>query len=489
MKIRLSYKILAVFFLLSTFSVILSVGLLRYFAISHFEQYIREKDANFIQTLIPHLADFYNDNHTWNPLQGKSETWKRLIFETIGNETGPQPPWSPGEKDHDGSEFHKPPPGDPQTGPLMPPGPFPLELRIGLFDAGKRLVTGPPGPVESFSLQPITLNGKTVGWVGLKKRSPPPRRVEEDFIQRQFRAFYVVGGILLLISALVAVILSRNLLSPVRKLSDAARALSQRRFHMRVNVDSSDELGQLARDFNTMAEQLEKYEALQKQWLSDISHELRTPLSIIIGEIEALQDGIRQADEKSLASLHAEALHIQKIVNDLHQLSLAESGAALPNMKRIDIFSTIRDVVDLMRERCVKNNLDVHVERSGDARRHIDADHDRLRQVFINIIENAVQYVDKPGKLVIRTWTSDNSLFISFEDSGPGVPDQALPRLFDRLYRVDSSRNRGSGGTGLGLSICRSIVESHGGSIQAHKGEQGGLLLIVELPLPSARNG
>lgn len=484
MKIRLSYKILAVFFVLSVFSVILSIGLLRYFAISHFEKYIREKDLNYIRELIPALVDFYAEHKTWDQLKDNSGLWKELTTRNLVEGSGPWPRRRGAAMEQGFFKPGKPAPVDAGIKEPMPPGPFPIEFRIGLFDADRRLVTGSPGPLGSFFLQPIILQEQTVGWIGLKKLPPPPpRRVEMEFINRQFRVFYVVGGILLLVSALVAVILSRSLLSPVRRLSEATHALSQRRFDKRAEVNSSDELGQLARDFNSMAEQLEKYEARQKQWLSDISHELRTPLSIIVCEIEALQDGIRPTDEKSLASLHAEALHMQKIVNDLHQLSLAEAGALSLNKSRIDLCSVLQNVVELMRERCLKSGLDVLIEPAGNENLHIDADMDRLRQVFTNIIENSVQYVEKPGQLMIRAWTADHQVFISFEDSGPGVPDQALPYLFDRLTRVESSRSRASGGSGLGLAICKSIVESHGGSIQAANSAQGGLRLVIEFNL------
>jgi two-component system sensor histidine kinase BaeS len=306
--------------------------------------------------------------------------------------------------------------------------------------------------------------------------------MELDFIQRQFRVFYIVGGVMLLLSAVVAVLLSKNLLGPVRRLADGTRNLAQRRFDTRIAVQSSDELGQLARDFNAMAEQLDNYEHRQKQWLSDISHELRTPLSVIIGEIEALQDGVRVADDRALASLYTEASHIRKIVSDLHDLSFAEAGAMSLNLQPIEPLTVLKEVATLFRDRGRSEGLDVVEAFASEAGLQIAGDRDRLRQVFTNICENAFQYTEKPGTLTIESESTGRAVRIVFEDTGPGVPPAVLPRLFDRLYRVDASRDRATGGSGLGLSICKGIIENHGGTIRAAAGRRGGLRIEIELP-------
>jgi two-component system sensor histidine kinase BaeS len=147
------------------------------------------------------------------------------------------------------------------------------------------------------------------------------------FLKQQARAFYMVGTIILALAALVAFLLSRHLLAPVQQLIKGTRRLTSRKFDTRINVSTTDELGQLAEDFNQMAQTLEKYEQLRQQWISDIAHELRTPLSILRGEIEALQDGIREASPERLDSLHGEVVHMSRIVSNLHDLSLAESAA------------------------------------------------------------------------------------------------------------------------------------------------------------------
>ena len=483
LRFRLSYKILAVFFILSVFSAVLSTWMLRYFAVSHFKQFVREMDMKVIGNMIPALADFYEERGGWDNLRQDRDLWEELVrdglqVEFIRDPNRDQGPGPPG--------FHEIEPREPGGPPFRPPKPpdnkHPM-MRIGLFDSEKRQVAGPTRTIDAFELQPIQVRGQTVGWLGLMDIPRPPDPIERDFIRRQFRVFYMVGAVLLLVSVLVAVLLSRNLLSPVRRLAEGTRALSLRRFDTRIPVESSDELGQLARDFNAMAEQLEQYEKRQKRWLTDISHELRTPLAILIGEIEALQDGVRNPDEKSLASLHLEASHLQRIVSDLHDLSLAEAESMPLNRRRIEPFAMLSEMVETLGDRSRTGGLDVVLDLPSGRNPSTDGDPDRLRQVFVNIFYNAVQHTDKPAKLIIQGRVSSRLVSISFEDSGPGVPDEALPFIFDRLYRVEESRSRTSGGSGLGLSICKSIVENHGGEIRAVKGRLGGLRIEIDLTL------
>jgi two-component system sensor histidine kinase BaeS len=295
---------------------------------------------------------------------------------------------------------------------------------------------------------------------------------------------FITGGIILLASSLFALIFSRHLLRPIRLLADATKALTQRNFGIRIHVQSSDELGNLAERFNFMAKKMEDYEQNQLQWLSDISHELRTPLSVLIGEIEAIQDGVRKADEKSLKSLCDEAKHLEKLVNDLHTLSLAEAGAISMKMVSVKPISMLNEVLYHFKNRIEGSemSLDVSLKPKSDELT-VMGDPLRLVQLFSNIIENALIHTEKPGRLIIKQTNTKDKISLIFEDTGPGVPEESLPRLFERLYRTDSSRSRMTGGSGLGLAICKSIVELHHGTIQAQNGDEGGLKIEIMLPL------
>jgi two-component system sensor histidine kinase BaeS len=294
---------------------------------------------------------------------------------------------------------------------------------------------------------------------------------------------YLIGGVILLVAAIVAVVLSKHLLAPIRKLTAGTQALKSRQFDTRLEVESTDELGQLAADFNAMAQTLEEYERLRQQWISDIAHELRTPLSILSGEVEALQDGVREVNRDTLDSLRSEARHLSKIVNDLHELSLADAGVLSIKNEPLDPAPVLNATLGHFQPRFTVNQITVENRVGNESPTTVIGDADRLQQLFSNVLENTLRYTDSPGTLKIWQERTTDRLTLFFEDSGPGVPEAALAHLFDRLYRVDRSRSRTQGGSGLGLSICKSIVNALGGEIRAANAVSGGLRIEIALPL------
>jgi len=275
----------------------------------------------------------------------------------------------------------------------------------------------------------------------------------------------------------------RHLLRLIRQLTKGMRALSQRKFETRLNIPPQDELRLLVSAFNDMTESLKQYEQTRRQRLSDISHELRTPLAILWAEIEAMQDGVRPINETSLSSLRAEVLHLSKIVHDLHELSsVVDSGMIAIKREPVDPICVLKMTLKAFELRFAERSLALR-EELGESETLIVGDADRLRQVFANILENALKYVDTPGILKIRRLQRGGELTLNFIDSGPGVPEDSLERLFDRFYRVDSSQNRQQGGCGLGLAICKNIVEALGGRIKAANIPSAGLSLEIRLPL------
>jgi len=331
-------------------------------------------------------------------------------------------------------------------------------------------------------LQEISVDGHTVGWLGLHKRQNLSNPLVVVFLKQQYQAFYTIGGVILLLAAVAAFFLSEHLLAPIRKLAAGTQALAARRFDTRIDVESRDELGQLAADFNTMAQTLENDEHMRQQWISDIAHELRTPLAILGGELEALKDGVRKVNRDRLGSLHDEVRHLNKIVNDLHELSLADAGMLSIKKEPVDCGQVLNETLRLFKLRFDQNRITVENSLENQPPITVMGDADRLRQLFSNLVENTLRYADTPGILKIEQAYTANRWILFFEDSGPGVPEDALDHLFDRLYRVDRSRSRAQGGSGLGLSICKSIVNALGGEIRAINGNSGGLRIEVEFP-------
>ncbi len=483
MKIRLPVKIFLAFLAVSIASVSMVVTANRYFANRNFSAYLRFKGMKTLAVFGGSLTDYYHIYGNWNPFINDPNLFSKLVLEK----------WPSNEQLYGPSGSDKFLASDASVAteialsalPNAPPRR--LYPHLSLFDADKNLIAGENNPFKEVSTIPLKVDGSIVGWVGLIFGDDLTHPLDQQFMKKQSRVFHTIGAVVLLISIIIAFILTKHLLAPIKRLSAAAEALGEREFKTRIPVLSKDELGALARQFNTMAQKLEIYERNQRQWLSDISHELRTPLAILIGEIKALQEGIRKPDPAALSSLCDEAKHLSKIVNDLHYLSLSEAGSAPMEMQVIKPVPVLSQTIYFFKTRMEENGMSINIHLDpASADLKMRGDRDRLMQLFTNLLENSLTHTNKPGFLTIRQTRHNGTLNISFEDTGPGVSEEALPRLFERLYRADPSRSRQNGSTGLGLAICKSIVDNHNGTISAQNSELGGLMINIQLPIINA---
>lgn len=482
MRLKLAYKLFGAFFLILAI-VAGAMTLSRYILFLNFKHYIQQVELERLQGLVPALQEAYRAGSGWENLKADAHYWQRLMHMALDiHAAAPPPPFEPELPAHGpeppGGRMN-PPPGD------MPPGGPPGVL---LMDAQRRPVVGIPKPGDQRELVAIEVDGQVVGWLGLQRHEPFKSGPPAAFLNRQARQLYLLGAVVVGITALIAFLFSRHLLRPIQRLAMGTRELAERNFSVRIKPATGDELGQLAENFNAMARTLETYENMRRQWLTDISHELRTPLAVLRGEIEALQDGVRDPSAANLDSLHAEVLGISKLVEDLHLLSLADSDQLFLNMQEISPCSVLETVIETYRTRMETRRIAIETGLAPVAEVQARGDADRLSQVFTNIFENACKYVNSPGALRISGRIENQSVLFRFEDTGPGVPDESLPRLFDRLFRVDASRHRRFGGSGLGLSICRQIIENHNGRIWAQRSPQGGLGITIHLPLIWSKN-
>lgn len=496
MSVSLRYKIFLTFLI---YSVAILAGVLligRYVAVRDFEQYVSKVESERLDELASALSGMYRKNRNWGSVVGSWNDWLRVMA-MPGGPPGPPPvgakPPQPQEPPPRPPMAMGPPPGDgdgPRFGggpPLPPPGPphESLASRISLFDAERHALTNKEkASVEDSQLKAILVDGETIGWLGLRKRDRLTHPLDLEFIRQQSQTFAWVGVFALVLAVAVTFMLSRHVLSPVRRLAEGARALTLRRFQTRIEIRSRDELGQLAADFNDMAQALGRHEQMRRQWLTDISHELRTPLAILRGEIEAMQDGVRDVSREALDSLHFEVLHLSRIVQNLHELSVLESEAIGEKRSEADALGLLREILGSFRTLYEQRGLRIDADMDEETvSATILADAGHLKQVYSNILQNTLRYANAPGVLKIsHEWLGDRIL-LHFEDSGPGVPEESVGRLFDRLYRVDKARSRAEGGSGLGLSICKSIVEAYGGWIEAANAPGAGLRISIGFPL------
>jgi len=262
-----------------------------------------------------------------------------------------------------------------------------------------------------------------------------------------------------LVAIVVSLFFSRRVIAPVRAMSLATQHIADGHYDERVQVSGEDELAQLALNFNQMAEKLNQIETMRRRLIGDVSHELRTPLTAIKGSMEGLMDGIFPANNETYQQVHAEAERLNRLVDDLQELSRVEARAYQLDFRPVDVSSLIKTVTKRLAPRFESKRITLDLELAPDLP-HLLADEDRAIQVLTNLTGNALQYTPEGGKVTISAKRINNEIKISVHDSGIGIPPEHLAQIFDRFYRVDKSRSRQSGGgSGIGLTIARALVE------------------------------
>ena len=401
---------------------------------------------------------------------------------------------SPGAEEPDPTP---PPPGEAgpgqRSGPgergpgAGPPGPPPGSINAGdrlvLLDESGRRLAGSREAGAYLAAVPIRVDGRLVGELRIAPLPPLADAPERVFAEGQWRSGLVAALAVLLCALALAYALAQRLLKPIQALSRGSRALADGDFASRVPAQGRDEIAALARDFNHLAAALEQNRDARRHWGADLAHELRTPVTVLRLELQTLIDGVRQPSPVAMASLLSETERLSALIEDLYQLSLADAGALEYHFETVDLAELAREVVDNHRGSAAAAGQLLEEDYADDLP-PLRGDPLRLAQLIENLLLNARRYTDAPGRIRIALAVRAGQLQLLLEDTPPGVAAEDLPRLFDRLFRSERSRNRSAGGAGLGLSICRAIVDAHSGAIWAEASDLGGLRVCVLLPLP-----
>ncbi|MBK8986198.1 MAG: HAMP domain-containing protein [Chloroflexi bacterium] len=272
-----------------------------------------------------------------------------------------------------------------------------------------------------------------------------------------------------LVALAFSALMSRRIVRPVRQIMEASRDIAQGDYSRTVPLPDRpladlDEMGQLAHSFNQMAGQLAESDTLRRQLIGDVSHELSTPLTVIKGSMEGLIDGVLPPDAATFQQIQQEAARLQRLVADLQELSRVEAGSYDLHRRPLDLGALITDVGVGLHRQFDDKGVRLRVQLPPGLLM-VEADSDRIAQVLINLIGNALQYTPALGEVVVTAVRQQPNVCITIADTGEGIPAEHLPHLFTRFYRVDKSRARASGGSGIGLTIARHLVEAHGGRI------------------------
>ncbi|WP_295373793.1 ATP-binding protein [uncultured Pseudacidovorax sp.] len=472
--------------------------------------YVAEIEIRRLSWLAERLQQHYVANGNWSRLRGNEEAWNRL-------QRGEVDPASLAPRERPTSFWDRPSRGGGWTlpfgedreppSPLEPGGrtappwffPFPrgeggppdlIFKRLAVVDTAGKLVVGAKVDPATAAHLPIRSGTVIIGQLLLAPMQGLEHEADRAFLARHSGFIALAGAVGLVAALLIAGLVGRRWLAPIDDLTHAARAVARGRLGTRVRVQGQDELALLGRTFNTMADRLDKAEAGRRAWLADVAHELRTPLAAMRAEIEAIQDGVRSFDDRTALRLHRQVMRLTQLVDDLRH-SMDSHGTTLREHAPTYPLTLLQEALAATRDRFAQAGIAVEADSVGrlaeERAPRVLGEARKLSQVWINLLENTLLYTDAGGRLAIEARIDrvdgGPALVVQLDDSAPGVTEDELPRLFDRLFRAEASRNRALGGSGLGLAICRAIVDAHGGDIEAGASPLGGLRITLFLPI------
>jgi signal transduction histidine kinase len=494
---------------------VLLVGLFaRYQTGVAFDRYIQDRIASEV---VPVAAAYYAQHGSWAGVDVALRDAAPLLM-------GAEPPPPPRGIRPPGG----PPPGGPLNRPYVLVDPRGRALingrgyRVGDLVPAALLVYGAPIEVSGARVGTILAMGTTAAEVDSR---------EQEFLRRTNRilvATSVGGGLSALI---ICIALTLLLTRPIRALTVALRAMRQGTLRHELPVTSRDEIGELVGAFNQLSHDLARATQLRRQMTADIAHELRTPLSVLMGYIETMRDGLLPPSQERFQTMFVEANQLQRLIDDLRLLSLADAGELSLHRQPADPEQLLATVAASYAQQAAQKQVALHVQAAARLPQVL-VDQERIIQVLGNLVSNALRYTPAGGTIALSATTDHrpptaageqdketrrqgdkemidianqvlhpqssslvvgrssfvggrSSVVFEVRDSGRGIPPDALPHIFERLYRADASRVDQDGGSGLGLAIVKAIVEAHGGSVTAESVAGQGTCMAVCLPLPA----
>ena len=472
----LALKLLLAFLAVSLTVALLGVAITRYTTQRDFADLVLSNAQN---NFIDRATTYYQATGSW---RGFAESLFRrqnqLLQQPQSQPLGNQQNLLPGQQPP--KQIEKPPLEQQETQPLT----------FALIDTQGRVIV-PAGEYRRWDLIPedelregtaIEIDGQTVGTVIATGDIPQLALREEQFLARTNQSLLYATLGAMAIALVISLVLTRGLTRPLRDLTTAIRATAKGEFGRQVTVHSNDEIGQLAGDFNQMSADLAYLSEQRRQMTADIAHDLRTPLTVIAGYIESMRDGVLKPTPERLETMHNEVHHLQRLVEDLRTLSLAEAGELSLNLASVAPDALLNQIQAAYQHSAERKDIKLSIQAAANLPR-INVDPDRMMQVLGNLVSNALRYTPEGGGVQCSVVSRQSSVIFTVKDTGAGINPADISRIFDRFYRGDESRQGVGSESGLGLAIAKSIVEMHGGEISVESELGRGSAFIIHLPL------
>ena len=325
---------------------------------------------------------------------------------------------------------------------------------------------------------PVVVDGEKVGSLVLRFPASHLPAPEAQVRSALFRTALVGAAVAVLVAIGIALFVAGRVSRPLVALTDAAAEMEAGRRGVLVGLgDAPGELGVLSTAFDRMSESVEREDALRRRLVRDVAHEVRTPLTILRGMTEGLVDGVVEPDAETLRSLHDEVLRLTGLVGDLETLAAADAAALRLELRPVDLAEVASAAVALARAAAADAELELETAL---ARAEAEGDPERLRQVVVNLLSNALRHTPAGGTITVRTSVEGEQALLDVLDTGPGIAPEDLPHVFERFYRGEGAE--ASSGSGIGLAVAAELVEAHGGTIEARNRPEGGAAFTVRLP-------
>ncbi len=307
------------------------------------------------------------------------------------------------------------------------------------------------------------------------------QELEQEFLKSSNTAIIFSGFITVVLAVLFSFWIARKMLTPLKDLTIGIQRIADGEKFNHVHIKTNDEFHDLGEAFNHMSQKLERNEEIRQSLVADVAHELRTPLTILQGKLESIQEGAIEATEETILELTDEVYRMNRLVNDLQQLSLAEAGMLPLHKQKVEMKTFIGRICLHLQWLADEKGITLKYGQIPDEC-YLDIDTDRMTQVIVNLVGNALRYTPEKGKVEVSIREEGDKLLIQIADTGPGIPDEAIPFIFERFYKTERSRTRHEGGTGLGLSIAKGFVEAHGGKISVESEINNGTTFTILFP-------
>ena len=451
--------------------------------------YINRAETDHLQALVISLEEQYAQDLSWENTVSNREVWARVIKNGTVNfkrERQTQRSSRRSQNNQDDIDSGKNPQRD--GPPKKGPPPFKrITKRLILADSDKQALIGMHDKKKVPLWQPINHEDKVVGYLALRPLRQVENQFDQAFEKQQYKSFALAGISMVLLSALLAAPLASRIVRPIVNVQKSVAKIGQGKYGQTTYSDRSDEIGDLTSDIHKLDNILEHNRDARQRMFAEISHELRTPVAVLRSELEALQDGIRALDGNAVSSLHTETMKLNRLIDDLKTLSLSDTGAFEFQMLQLDLSALLRNQI----KRFKASDANIEISTNIEPSLTINGDCERLEQLISNLMQNSIRYTDAPCSIDIslqpetKAVTGQQFVRLDWSDSKPGVPDAALAKLFDPLFRTEPSRSRKLGGSGLGLSIVKKIVAAHNGSCTARHSSKGGLSIQIHFPTTS----